>query len=79
MMGSYELISESNYNTQLPWKPLTKRDTFVVDPLALPNLLDRLRYIVSPLEDRSLTGSLYYSIVLTELQYSIGIQPCRLL
>ena len=41
MIGSYELISESNHNTQLLWKPLTERDTLVVDPLALPNLSDR--------------------------------------
>ena len=38
---------------------MTKRDTLVVDPLALPNSSDRLRYIVSPSEDRSLTGSSY--------------------
>ena len=31
---------------------LTKRDTLVVDPLALPNSLDRLRYI-GPLKDKS--------------------------
>ena len=38
---------------------MTKRDTLVVDLLALPNLLDRLYYIISPLEERSLIGLLY--------------------
>ena len=53
MIGSYELISKSNHNTQLPRKPLTERDTLVVDLLALPNSSDRLCYIVGPSEDKS--------------------------
>ena len=42
---------------------MTERDTLVIDPLALPNLLDRLCYIVGPLEDRSLTGLLYVALI----------------
>ena len=53
MMGSHELISESNHNTQLPRKHLTERDILVADPLALPNSSDRLCYIVGPSEDKS--------------------------
>ena len=42
---------------------MIERDTLVVDPLALPNSLDRLYYIVGPSEDRSLTGSSYWNIL----------------